>query len=158
MKVILDYDECNEEAIRKLNKEYGYSYCLEDITNWGILENELDKRIPYFVQPKFVRNIPIREGARKLVCELLKRHCEIFIATSVPSQCAGVRIADIIRNFPEIDPGNILIGSRKDILVADILLDDCYFNTQMFVIQYCSANHGTHSILGCQQYPIIRNF
>ena len=46
MKVILDYDdvlnECNEEAIRKLNKEYGYSYCLEDITNWGILENELD--------------------------------------------------------------------------------------------------------------------
>lgn len=85
MKVILDYDdvlnECNEEAIRKLNKEYGYSYCLEDITNWGILENELDKRIPYFVQPKFVRNIPIREGARKLVCELLKRHCEIFIAT-----------------------------------------------------------------------------
>ena len=140
MKVILDYDdvlnECNEEAIRKLNKEYGYSYCLEDITNWGILENELDKRIPYFVQPKFVRNIPIREGARKLVCELLKRHCEIFIATSVPSQCAGVRIADIIRNFPEIDPGNILIGSRKDILVADILLDDCYFNIEHSNVRY----------------------
>lgn len=140
MKVILDYDdvlnECNEEAIRKLNKEYGYSYCLEDITNWGILENELDKRIPYFVQPKFVRNIPIREGARKLVCELLKRHCEIFIATSVPSQCAGVRIADIIRNFPGIDPGNILIGSRKDILVADILLDDCYFNIEHSNVRY----------------------
>lgn len=140
MKVILDYDdvlnECNEEAIRKLNKEYGYSYCLEDITNWGILENELDKRIPYFVQPKFVRNIPIREGARKLVCELLKKHCEIFIATSVPSQCAGVRIADIIRNFPEIDPGNILIGSRKDILVADILLDDCYFNIEHSNVRY----------------------
>ena len=32
MKVILDYDdvlnECNEEAIRKLNKEYGYCYSI----------------------------------------------------------------------------------------------------------------------------------
>lgn len=118
MKVILDYDdvlnECNEEAIRKLNKEYGYSYCLEDITNWGILENELDKRIPYFVQPKFVRNIPIREGARKLVCELLKRHCLRFLSQpSVPSQCAGVRSQISLGTFQKLILGTFSLAAGK---------------------------------------------
>ena len=50
MKVILDYDdvlnECNEEAIRKLNKEYGYSYCLEDITGEKVVSFNLELRSP----------------------------------------------------------------------------------------------------------------
>lgn len=140
MKIILDYDdvlnECNEEAIRKLNEEYGYSYSVEDITNWGILGNDLDKRLPYFNQPDFTANIPVKSNARKFVCDLLKRNCEVFIATSVPSQCAGARVTDIIKHFPEIDPGNILIGSRKDLLTADILLDDRYHNIKNSKVHY----------------------
>lgn len=130
MRVILDFDDvlnqCNATAIQEINRRYGTDYCLSDIHEWGPVGTDLDKRIHLFKDPDFMRSIPLQEGAVEFVSELMKE-CEVFIATGVNLECAGVRVEEIIQNFP-IPPENILIGQRKDILYADVILDDGYHN------------------------------
>lgn len=159
-KVILDCDDvlyqCNQYAIQKLNSEKGTSFKCEDIRRWGILGNVLDERIKYFQSPEFFRNIPVFDGAKAFVHELSKK-TEVFIATSVPANCAGERVTSIIQNFPEIDPGNILIGHRKDLLNADFLLDDAIHNIRSAQVKYPVLfrrpwNHDVSGILSVTNY------
>ena len=131
MRVILDSDDvlfpCNEVAVDHLNKAEGTAYTLNDIKRWGFLGNKLDKRLSYFKDPSFIRNLQPYWNAQMFVAELAKM-AEIFVATSVDPFCAGERVNSIIRHFPEINPENILIGNRKDLLQADVLLDDGVHN------------------------------
>ena len=131
LKVVLDCDDvlytCNQEAINKLNNEYSTNFKKEDISSWGLMNNELDYRMKYFSDPEFIGKLSLYPGAKEFV-RALSKIAEIFICTNVKPDCAGVRIASIINNFPEIDPGNILIGGRKDLLHADVLLDDAVHN------------------------------
>lgn len=60
-----------------------------------------------------MEKIPLKKGAQNFVKQLTKNH-EVFIATSIHPDCAGVRVNEIIQKFPSIDPANILIGQRKD--------------------------------------------
>lgn len=140
LKVILDYDDvlnlCNDMAVKRLGEEKGKEYSIEDITQWGPTGDELDERLAYFNDPEFMGSIPLRPGAKAFIYELSLMNVEIFIATSCASHCAGARVADIIRNFPWIDPGNILIGSRKDIILGDVMLDDGYHNLENAKVKY----------------------
>lgn len=61
---------------------------------------------------------------------------EVVIATNVPPVCAGARVNAIIKHFPEIIPSNILIGARKDLLVADMMLDDTSQNLEQANVDY----------------------
>lgn len=139
MKVILDYDdtlvECNEAALRRLNAELGTSYTLYDIKVWGVMNSDIDKRLKYYSDPEFMASLPLMEGAREFVEELQKR-AEVFIMTSVESVCAAVRIAHIIQNFPTINPSNIIIGGRKDLVQADMILDDGHHNLENSNVAY----------------------
>lgn len=132
-KVVLDCDDvlfqCNEASITKLNSEEGTNYTINDITDWGFLGNDLDKRLSFFTDPEFMENLPIYEGAKEFVKKLSKK-AEIFIMTNVAPNIAGIRINSIIKNFPEINPANIIIGGRKDLLKADIMLDDNMMNLE----------------------------
>lgn len=133
LKVILDYDDvlvdCNGAAVKKLNKEIGSSYTIYDITQWGPLGNDLDKRLAYYSDPEFIGSIPLFKGAKEFVHKLSKI-VEVFIMTSVEPQCAGSRVNHIVMNFPDVAPGNIIIGNRKDMFHADVILDDGYHNLE----------------------------
>lgn len=127
MKVILDADDvlfnCNEEAVKDLNEELGTDYKKSQISKWGILGNGLDRRLKFFKDPDWIRSLPLMEGATDFVSQLAE-FAEILVVTNVEPRCAGARMDAIIRAFPEINPSNILIGGRKDLLKADIMLDD----------------------------------
>ena len=124
MRVILDSDDvlfpCNEVAVDHLNKAEGTAYTLNDIKRWGFLGNKLDKRLSYFKDPSFIRNLQPYWNAQMFVAELAKM-AEIFVATSVDPFCAGERVNSIIRHFPEINPENILIGNRKELKEAEVI-------------------------------------
>ena len=130
-KIFLDYDDvlvdCNGYAIRKLNSELNTSYTIYDVKEWGLLNNDLDRRLKYYSDPRFISEIPVLPGAREFVSTLSKK-AEVFIMTSVEHCCASARFAHVVENFPEILPGNILLGSRKDMIRGDFILDDGHHN------------------------------
>lgn len=138
-KVILDCDdvlfESSQKAVDDLNHVKGTDYKLNDIKQWGLLGNELDERLEYFLDPDFIENLPLYPGAQEFVHELSKK-AEVVIATNVPPVCAGARVNAVIKHFPEINPSNILIGARKDLLVADMMLDDTAQNLDQAKVDY----------------------
>lgn len=127
MRIILDCDDVlfasNEMALYLLNMEHHTNYTLRDITRWGGISEILDKRLAYFEMPEFIKQIPVYEGAKRFTEELLKMG-EVFVATSTPFCCADAKVQRICSELPGIRPENIIIGSRKDILQGDMMLDD----------------------------------
>lgn len=164
IKVILDCDdvlyECNKVAIEKLNDELGTNYKLEDIKEWGLTGTTIDERLKYYDDPDFVGDLPLIKGAKEFVHKLSEK-AEIFVCTSVQPNCASRRLASIIENFPEIKVSNIMIGGRKDMLVADFMLDDCILNLEKAHVTYPvlmqrpwnhSGNGGMLSVNGYDQF------
>lgn len=138
MLICLDKDDvlmkCNSLAVEMLNREKNSSYSKEDITEWGLLGNELDERLKFFKQKSFVRKQTPLPGAVEFVKELQK-YADVYICTNVPVECAGECVESIIEHFP-IAPQNIIIGSRKDLIHADFQLDDNVDNLQNANVTY----------------------
>lgn len=133
LRIGLDVDdilyECNAYALKLLRDKYGDrpELQLNHITSWGLQGDISDERIPYFNSPKFVREQPIFPGAQKFVRELCKI-ADVFFVTAVPANCMSERAKRLLHDFPEVPAGNALIGTRKDIVNLDILLDDAAHN------------------------------
>ena len=129
LRVGLDVDdtlyECNSYALSIINARYPDEepISINEITAWGRCGRRADERIALYSDPEFVATQPIIHGAQKFVRELSK-HCDVFFITAVPARCMSARAERLIKDFPEIPPENIIIGTRKEIMQLDILLDD----------------------------------
>ncbi len=129
LRVGLDVDdtlyECNSYALSIVNSRYPDEepVTINEITSWGKIGRHADERIALFSDPEFVRTQPIIHGAKKFVHELSKL-CDVFFITAVPACCMSARAERLIEDFPEVPPQNIIIGTRKEIMSLDILLDD----------------------------------
>lgn len=129
IRVGLDVDdtlyECNSYAIQIINSRHPDEepMTINEIKGWGHYGRHADERIALYSDPEFVRKQPILQGAKEFVKELSKL-AEIFFITAVPASCMSARAERLIKDFPEIPPENIIIGTRKDIVSLDILLDD----------------------------------
>ncbi len=129
LRVGLDVDdtlyECNSYALSIINSRHPDEepITLNEITGWGNCGRRADERIALYSDPEFVRTQPIIHGAQRFVRELSKM-AEVFFITAVPAKCMSARAERLIQDFPEIPPQNIIIGTRKEIMQLDILLDD----------------------------------
>ncbi|MBQ9468134.1 MAG: hypothetical protein IJU52_03920 [Clostridia bacterium] len=141
LRIGLDVDdilyECNSYALKLLRDKYGDRPELQinHITSWGLQGDISDERIPYFNSPKFVREQPLFPGAQKFVRELCKI-ADVFFVTAVPANCMSERAKRLLNDFPEVPAGNALIGTRKDIVNLDILLDDAAHNISSSMASY----------------------
>lgn len=124
-RIIFDCDDVlrftNEYAIWRLNKETGAKHDVNDISGWGLLGNELDQRLAYFSDEDFVRGIPFRPEAAAVMSAL--DEFDIIVATDIPKNCAAAQYESIITHLP-VDPSNVIIGKRKDLFDADVIIDD----------------------------------
>lgn len=129
MRVGLDVDdtlyECNSYALSIINSRYPDEepLTLEDIKGWGKVGRHAEERIALYGDPEFVRTQPITPGAQQFV-KKLSQIADVFIVTAVPPQCMSARAERIIKDFPEIPPQNIILGTRKDVISLDMILDD----------------------------------
>ncbi len=129
LRVGLDVDDtlydCNAYALSIINSRYPDEepITINEITGWGDYGRRADERIALYSDPEFVKNQPILLGAQKFVRELA-RHADVFFITAVPACCMSARAERLIQDFPEIPAQNIIIGTRKEIMQLDILLDD----------------------------------
>ena len=133
MSTALDVDdllmECVPYAVRLANEKYNFDPPLSiyEIDRWGKLGTRADVIFEFFDDPSFFQNQPVIEGAREFV-KKLSEMTEVFISTSITPKFMGIRAERIMKEFPEIPPDNIYMGSRKDKLNVDILFDDGMHN------------------------------
>ena len=129
LQIGLDVDDvlydCNAYALEWLNRAEGIEPPLRiyDIQSWGVGNHLADKRIRYFSDPEFVASQPILPGAQEFVrclCDV----AEVFFVSAVPPACMSARALRLRQDFPEVPAENILLGTRKDLVRLDILLDD----------------------------------
>lgn len=127
LKIVLDADDvlidCSGYALSLLSNEKGKIYKKSDITGWGMLGKEVDGRMAYFHEPEFYQTQPALPGAQRFLYALMDK-AEILIMTAVYPEYMGYRISRLMELFPRLDPSNIIMGQRKDLLHADIMLDD----------------------------------
>ena len=129
LRIGLDVDDilydCNGYALERLNQEEDIHppLTIYDIKGWGSGQNRADHRLRYFSDPEFVANQPILPGAAELVRNLCAV-ADVFFVTAVPPVCMSARAQRLVKDFPEVPPEHILIGTRKDMVNLDILLDD----------------------------------
>ena len=129
LQIGLDVDDvlydCNAFALDWLNREEQIDPPLRlyDIQGWGVGQSRADGRIRYFSDPEFVLSQPILPGAKEFVRHLCDI-AEVFFVSAVPPACMSARALRLRKDFPEVPAENILLGTRKDLVRLDILLDD----------------------------------
>ncbi len=129
IRVGLDVDdtlyECNSYAVSIINRRHPDEEPLkiEDITYWGSSGKHADERIALYSDPEFVRTQPITAGAQEFVKKLAEI-ADVFFITAVPVCCMSARAQRLVEDFPEIPVQNIMMGTRKDVISLDIMLDD----------------------------------
>jgi guanylate kinase len=129
LRIGLDVDDilydCNAYALERLNSEEGIvpPLTIYDIKGWGSGQSRADNRLRYFSDPAFVAAQPMLPGADAFVRRLAEV-ADVFFVTAVPPACMSARAERLVKDFPEIPPEHILIGTRKDMVSLDILLDD----------------------------------
>ena len=129
LRVGLDIDDtlydCNAYALSIINSRHPDEEptTINDIKGWGNYGKHPEERFALYSDPEFVRTQPILPGAQEFVRELSKL-ADTFFVTAVPAGCMSARAERLIADFPEVPPENIIIGTRKDVMALDILLDD----------------------------------
>lgn len=133
LRIGLDVDDvlydCNAYALSIVNARHPDEepITINEIKGWGEFGRRPKERIALYSDPEFVRNQPVFPGAQKFVRELTK-FADVFFVTAVPVACMSARGERLMKDFPEIPSQNIIIGTRKDVITLDILLDDAAHN------------------------------
>ena len=111
------------------NEKYKFDppISIYEITGWGPLGTRADVIRDYFNDPEFYRTQPVIEGAKEFV-EKLTKITDVYVSTAIPPEFMGIRAEQIMREFPQIDPKHIYMGSSKEKIHVDILFDDAMHN------------------------------
>ena len=128
----IDWDDVtapfNSIAIRMANEKYHPEepYRLEEITSWAN-EGRTSVIKEFYNDPELYRKqIPTEETKRGI--RRLMQIADVFFITAVSPHFMGVRAEQIMTQFPEFPPENIILGSAKDRVHFDIVLDDAIHN------------------------------
>jgi guanylate kinase len=133
LSVALDIDDvlvqCTEYAIKLANEKYKFDPPIQmpEVNKWGKTGKRTDVIHEFFKDADFYRTQPVMEGAKEFV-KKLSTMTEVFVCTAIPPEFMGIRAQRIMEEFPEIPQDHIYMGSRKDKIDVDILLDDGMHN------------------------------
>ena len=121
--------DCTGYAIGETNRIHNLSppITMNDYT-WGKKGTRYDLAIEYMESKEFYLGQPVLEGAKEFIEKLLDMGVDPIIASAPSLKNMGHRAERVIREFPELNERNIMLGVRKDLLRLDVLLDDQQHN------------------------------
>jgi guanylate kinase len=131
-KIGLDWDDVtapfNSLAIQMANEKYHIEppLVLEDIDSWenkgraGVIKEF------YRTEELYLRQ-RVPERTKKAVRKLMDI-ADVYFITAVYPEFMGIRAKQIMEEFPELPPENIILGSAKNLVHFDIILDDAVHN------------------------------
>jgi guanylate kinase len=131
-KIGLDWDDVtapfNSLAIQMANEKYSFDppLTLEDIDSWenkgraGVIKE-------FYRSEELYRRQSVPERTKKAVRKLMDI-ADVYFITAVYPEYMGIRAKQIMEEFPELPPENIILGSAKNLVHFDIILDDAVHN------------------------------
>jgi guanylate kinase len=131
-KIGLDWDDVtapfNSLAIQMANEKYHFEppLTLEDIDSWenkgraGVIKE-------FYHSEELYRRQTVPERTKKAVRKLMDI-ADVYFITAVYPEYMGIRAKQILEEFPELPPENIILGSAKNLVHFDIILDDAVHN------------------------------
>jgi len=137
-KILIDVDEviCDSGFLKLMNEFLGTNYKLEDFDEYYIDdvigdEDKKQKFYEYFVENNAYKDAEIFPNAKE-VLEKLNNEYEVFIYSSCVNpyfiKKAGKEFTKkyefLINNFPFLNPFNFIFTGVKNMVKADIQIDD----------------------------------
>lgn len=136
-KLIVDMDDVITEKgfIRMINKFLGTNYKQEDAKSYYINDlipkDKMDEWVEFYSKENVYDYANIVEGAKETL-EKLNEKYDLYIATAYvfrdAPEVSGKTLNDkynfLCENFPFIDPHKFIFISNKELLEADIRIDD----------------------------------
>lgn len=129
MVILLDVDDVlvnfTSEVNDFVNKKFNTNYKYEDST-WGFVNYE-DEHREYAMtlarSYEFISNLEFKDGAVEFVNTLTSNGHDVIFLTSALEGVLDARSKFLSKAFPHLK-NNIILAKRKDIIAADIIIDD----------------------------------
>ena len=137
MTILVDMDdtiECLLAAwVKVLNEHYGRTVTTEDVTDWDVTKAYpgLAKEQVYGVlnEEGFWGRVDPMPGAAEALQRFIAKGHEVYIVTATAYESVPEKMRDLLfRWFPFISWGNVIIAARKQMIRADVLIDDAVHN------------------------------
>ncbi|RHB42222.1 hypothetical protein DW886_17030 [Enterocloster aldenensis] len=108
---------------------------VNEVKAWKLSGTRAEPLLGFFKDPEFYKLQKPYPGAQKFIKELSKK-VEIFIVTAIEPESINIRINQIKKYFPQINPKNIIPAYRKDVIDVDFTLDDGAHNVLASTAKY----------------------
>lgn len=163
LTIALDWDNvlapCTELACHRMTQR-GIPIDVNEVTMYSFAnfpEEMANSLMSIFKEPDFYDGQGLYPGAFEMVEELLDAGHEVVIASAMPPEQMGIRGKQIRSLLPGIKESNVMLGSRKDLLHVDFLLDDADYNISSSPAKYpvlftCPWNKSMEGFLRANSY------
>ena len=137
MIILVDMDDTIEHLLVPwldwLNARYGKNVRESDVVSWDMRvaypDLTLDEIFEVLDEDAFWETVPPIDGAREGLEYLIERGHRIYIVTSTPVRSVRAKMERVLfRYFPFLNWNQVIITSNKQMLKADVMIDDGYHN------------------------------
>lgn len=134
LRIFLDADEVLVDFITPLLEKYNHTYStsfkIEDVLDWDLNKIALEgTNFDIFIDEEdFFSNLKPYPDSFDILKKLIEDGHDVFIATAGKEETYKGKMNCFKKYFPFMDPSQIVLIKRKDILYGDILLDDAPHN------------------------------
>lgn len=139
MTILVDFDNVmvntGEAWVATLNRRYCTSVDYNDVTEWDItrffpgIERD-DIYAPLSDGSVWESVVPV-DGSQEFIQKMIDDGHEVYVATSSSLNTIGKKWKEVLQKFfPMIHHNNVIVASKKQMLKADILIDDAPFNIE----------------------------
>ena len=141
--IVIDFDDTLCEFVRpaldRVNQKHGWDVRYDDITDWhfSTFPEEVRKAIYHeFSRPELYESQTPIPGSGEMLRHLIDAGHDVIITSSAYPEYMTTRATQIMTLFPMVSQENILLGTRKDTVQADIMLDDARHNIERTRAKY----------------------
>ena len=137
MVILVDMDDTIEHLLVPwldwLNKEFGRNVRKADVHSWdmreaypGLTKEEIFAALD---EDAFWDTVPPIDGAAEVLKKWIDRGHEVYIVTSTPVGSVRAKMERVLfRYFPFIAWDHVIITAKKQLLKAEVMVDDGYHN------------------------------
>lgn len=139
-KIGLDWDDVtadfNQIAVDMANETGRYQppLTLDEIDSWE-MSGRIREIKQFYSDPLLYKRQKVSQENKEAV-KKLREIADVYFITAVAPEFMGTRAMQILEEFPDFPPQNIILGTAKYLVQLDIVLDDAIHNIMDSIADY----------------------